>query len=355
MFKNYTLIACAFVLCIFTGCKPSISNYPADFSSNSFKNTYKASEAKIYRNDSLLLVNPRWIRFHPDSFIVVQEMGTPYLLKVIDLKSNKIQQVVRKGRGNGEVTVAWGIGVVNNNIWVFDGIQKKIVLLSLNKDRTFSVRKDVYFNDKNIFTAYPLTDSSFVGLTGVDQKSRLLIFNKNGAMVRQMGDFPPIEDSKGVEPNNIIFSSFTTGSPSGNKLALVCSNTDIIEIYDPKVGLLKRMHGPEGIKISVVKKEVMMGTMLTTLPRVSAYWNVIADKKGFWVGYSGYRKGKDPHPKDTDIYPRQIFSFDWTGKPQNKISFDIPLSSFDIDWKSKRIYCLTKNPADEIEIFELNK
>ncbi len=353
--QRFSLFAGALIICALSYCTSNKTGNAPDFKQTSFGNTYKCSNPQVYKNDSLLLVSPRWLRFHPDSFLVIQEMGTPFLLKIIDLKTNKVQQAAPKGSGDGTVTVAWGIGILNNRIWVFDGVQKKIVFLSEDKDRMFSITREVRLAEKNVMEAFPVTDSLILGMGGSDSKNRLMVFNGSGALDKSMGDFPAIVDSKGIEPSNVIFSSFTAATPSGDKVVLACTKVDVIEIYDPRSGLIKRMHGPEGVSVRVKKKQVLMGTMLTTEPAMSAYWNVVGKQDQFWAGYSGFLGEKGKRPKDTDIYPREIYCFGWDGSPRSKLQFDIPLSSFDIDENSGKIYCLTKNPKDEIDIFDYKK
>ena len=104
-----------------------------DFKTNSFPKHYVLNNGNYLENDSLLLGNSRWIRYHPDSFLIVQELGHDKMLKIIDLKTGKIQEILNKGRGPNEMVSAWGINVVDKDIWVYGGQLKKMLKLSYDE------------------------------------------------------------------------------------------------------------------------------------------------------------------------------------------------------------------------------
>ncbi len=304
-------------------------------------------------NDSIQLADPRWIRYHPDSFLVIQELGTPKMIKIIDLKTNKTQELLQKGRGPNEVIGAWGINIVGKDIWVFGGQLKKFIKLSYDKNRKFYISDKVLFEDKNCMSGIALNDSIFVGMD-LPSTERLSFYNKKGKRIKSLGEFPPfLENDSKIDADNNIFKCNIVAPLSSNKLILACNDIDVLEIYDSSKGLVKRLHGPKGIKISARYVDVGIGKMIKTTPRIRTFNNIVANGKEFCVGYTGYETIKKVRSKTEDLYPKDIFCFTLEGEPKRRYSFDVPLFSFDFDWENKKIYALTITPEPKIIVFNI--
>ena len=333
-------------------CKKTHSDLEPDFKINSFPKHYVLNNGKYLINDSLLLGNSRWIRYHPDSFLIVQELGHDKMLKIIDLKTGKIQEIIDKGRGPNEMITAWGINIVDKDIWVFGGQLKKMLKLSYDEERQFYISDNLSLDDPTCLIGYALNDSTILGLCNPDT-NRLTIYDRN-KNVNKIGEFPLIYSSNQVEPNNDVFISFMAGGPN-NKVVLACTKTDILEIYDINKGLEKRIHGPRGIKIEAEAVDIGMGTIMKTTPPFRAFYNVVANEHEFCVGYIGYETVEGVKRSLEDSYPKRIFCFSWDGEPKREYVFDIPIVSFDFDWENKRIYALTVNPEAKIIVYDVNE
>ena len=333
-------------------CKKAHSGLEPDFKINSFPKHYVLNNGKYLKNDSLLLGNSRWIRYHPDSFLIVQELGHDKMLKIVDLKTGKIQEMINKGRGPNEMVTAWGINVVDKDIWVFGGQLKKMLKLSYDEERQFYISDNLSLNDKTCMTGYAHNDSTFVGLCLPDA-NRLTIFNRNKE-INKIGGFPLLYSSNQVEPDNNVFASHMAGA-TNNKVVLACDKTDILEIYDINKGLEKRLHGPRGIKIEAEAVDIGMGQITQTKPPFRAFYNVVANEHEFCVGYTGYETVEGVKRTLEDSYPKRIFCFSWDGEPKREYVFDVPLLSFDFDWENKKIYALTITPEARIIAFDLNE
>ncbi|NMH89991.1 BF3164 family lipoprotein [Flavivirga algicola] len=333
-------------------CKKTYSGLEPDFKINSFPKHHVLNNGKYLINDSLLLGNSRWIRYHPDSFLIVQELGSSKMLKIIDLKTGKIQEIIDKGRGPNEMITAWGINIVDKNIWVYGGQLKKMLKLSYDEERQFYISDNLSLDDRTCMTGYAHNDSTIVGLCLPDT-NRLTIYDRN-KNVNKIGKFPLIYSSNQVEPNNNVFTSFIAGGPN-NKVVLACTKTDILEIYDINKGLEKRLHGPKGIKIEAEAVGIGMGTITKTTPPFRAFYNVVANAHEFCVGYTGYETIEGVKRTIEDSFPKRIFCFSWDGEPKREYIFDIPILSFDFDWKNKKIYALTITPEAKIIIYDINE
>ncbi|MFV0503591.1 MAG: BF3164 family lipoprotein [Lachnospirales bacterium] len=310
-------------------------------------------DGNYFLTDSVNLINPRWIRYHPDSFLVLQELGTDKMIKIIDLKTKKVQEIIQKGRGPNEMINAWGISIIGKDIWVFGGQIKKFIKLSHDETRKFHISDEVMLEDKKCLNGLALNDSVFVGLD-LPSKKRLSLYNKEGKRTKVFGEFPPIENSGKIEADNNIFTSKIAGNSKTNTVVVACSDVDILEVYDITKNSFKRIHGPEGIKIRAKKVDVGMGTMIRTEPRFLAYGDIITHDQGFFVGYTGFKPIKNGRRALEESFPRNVFSFSWDGIPKTKYVFNNPLFSFDLDKDNKKLYAITMTPEPKITMFDLN-
>lgn len=307
----------------------------SNFTDESIKNIIHLSDGKIYHNDSLFLGQPMWMKFHPDSFLIIQEYGTTKLIKVIDLKNNLVQELIPEGRGPGEMLIGWGIQIVDKDLYVFCGQLRKVIRLTPNDQREFKISNELQLDDKLITEFYPLRKDLFVGLNATDG-SRLTLLNGDGKSIKKMGDFPPFQSSSNLKGDNDIFQSGITGSPDGNKIAVACKRTDIIEIYDLKNEGFKRFQGPLGIRLTVTDHGI--GKSLD--PDYSTYLILNANGNEFWASYNGYKHERGKQPSTSDQYPKQMYCFNWDGKPLRKIILDHPFGGYDIDWGKMILYTI---------------
>jgi WD40 repeat protein len=334
--KMFFRIVLVLLIITITSCSKSAKNN-GDFSDETIKTMIHLTDGKIYSNDSLFLGLPLWLRFHPDSFLIIQEYNTPKLIKIIDLKTNRIQELIPQGKGPGEMLVSWGIHIMGKDLLVFCEQLRKVIRLTANDDRKFEIIDEFKLDVKNSTEFYPVKENLNVCLSGSEDNSRLTFTDGEGKIVKRMGDFPVFQSADNIKADNDIFQSSITGSPNGNKIAVACRRTDVIEIYDLKNDSFKRFQGPLGIKLTVIDQ----GIAKSLQPGYFTYALLIANDKEFWASY----EGKKTPPRGTQLtteeqLPKQIYCFDWSGRPLRKLILDNPFSGFDIDWGKMILYTL---------------
>ena len=344
------------VLIIFSqlSCQRDI-NRGTDFTEESFKENIYLKESVKYENDSLRIENPSSLRFHVDSFLVIQEMNSKRLIKIVDLKSDKVQEIIPVGKGPGEMLVPWGIDIVDNRLFIFCGQLGKVIILEPDITRCFKIVDEFRLEEKKTTQFFPLTVNRLVCLSNHGDNSRLTILDGKGKVLEKMGDYPPFLNSNITKGDNNIFQSFISGNKDNGKIIVACKTTDILEIYDINNGMEKRIQGPLGLQISIITEKVGKGIIRHPEPICFTYQNVVSNNAGFWVAYIGYKPKKGVKPSLSDMYPRKIFSFDWKGNQLKRINFDNPILSFDIDWNSMTLYTIewvTEDP--EIRIYNLH-
>lgn len=334
-----TLILLAFFPGIL-GLGSCVKSVGPDFTEESFGKEICLSDSYVYKHDSLLLNMPSWIRFHPDSFLIIQDMYTSELIKILDLKKNTVQQVIRRGKGPGEMIVAWGIETLGNDLYVYCGQLRKIIILTPDKNRLFQITNEYSLAEKNTSHFYPLTKELSACPSNFGDDNRLAILNGKGELIRKMGDYPVLYNSPGVKPDNNIFTFFMSGSPDGNKIVAACVHTDIIEIYDLADNSMKRIQGPLGIQMAVKTVNAGIGTSVDRIPLYLTYGRIARNENEFWVGYCGLLVDRKVRPLPYQTSSQKIFCFDWQGNPVRSIVLNSSFIAFDVDWVGKDLYAL---------------
>lgn len=325
-----------------------------DFSEDSFCESINMKEGITLKIDSLIFGRPTLLRFHPDSFLIIQEMNTSKIIKIIDLKTNKIQQLIPQGKGPGEIIHGWGVENVGRDLYVFCGQLKKVIILTPN-NRNFDIIDEFVLDEKQTTGFFPLKPDFLACMSNIGDSSRLTILDSRGIIKFKMGDYPPFLNSDKTMGDNYIFQSSISGCATLNKIVLACKNTDVLEIYDLNNGLEKRFQGPIGIQVTILDKQVGKWTMRLSEPGYLTYGDLNANDNEIWVTYLGYKKIKGDRPPQSNLIPNKIFCFDWHGNPIRKMEFLHPFRTFDVDWDGKVLYTLVweeENP--EIITYPLN-
>ncbi len=326
-----------------------------DFTDSSFKHNEKIKNGKAYQNKNLILGNPDWIRYHPDSFLVILDRSFSNQLKIIDLKSDSIQEYIAQGKGPGEMIVPYCIQIFEKDIYVFDLQLSKIIILSPLSLRQFCIKNEFRLSEKNLQIYYPLEYSLMVFQSSLEENTRLTFFNHEGKSVKKIGDLPPLSGEKRVLGANQAFVSWIAASDRNKKFALACAYTDIIEIFDYKGSLIRRIQGPLGIQLSVTNKNIPIGSVVKIDPLILVFNRIDAGDNEFWIGYTGFKIQKGYRQTYLDVASKRFYCFDWKGHPLRKIEADSGFVDFDIDWKNKTLYNLRwSNKSLEIASYPLD-
>ncbi len=310
------------------------------FTEDSFKTIIDIRSGNPVSSDKLFLGQPTLIRFHPDSFLVIEEYGTPKLIKILDLKNGKVQELISRGRGPGEMLVSWGVEVIDRDIYLFCGQLRKVIILSPSADRSFNIDDEFFIEENQTQRLHPLSRDKYICLSSVSNDTRFTLLDGKGKIIKKFGEYPPFLNDNEIKADNDIFFSSIGSTPDGNQFVAICSKTDLFELYDIEKGLLKRFQGPIGLEISVEAQSMGTGYMLKPQPHYTTYHHVIANENEFWTGYIGYRFVKGKEQTLDEQCTKKLFCFDWKGTPQRIVTLEFPVISYDIDWKNRVLYAL---------------
>lgn len=135
-----------------------------------------------------------------------------------------------------------------------------------------------------------------------------------------------------------------------DRIAVTHFFTDLIEIYNSKGDLLKRLVGPDHFYTRFV--EFTDGNRIGSKPDPSyyrdAYYSPICMGDSFCVLYNG----KFVNKPEYNLLADEIFVFGWDGIPQKRYKLDQGVLSIAVDTKNRRIYGISDSP--EYHIVEYN-
>ena len=323
------------------------------FDDDSFRRiALNRGDAAKYTNDSLFLGNPIDLKFHPEGFIVLLEFQLQKQITVVDLKTGGVQQLVSRGRGPNEILSARTVAIHDGDIWVTGQMDGKCMRLSLNREsRMFEIAEIVDLFDSQFTQAYPFADSTFLIMSNPVSGLRMETVDWEGYILREVGSFPEIPNNPGLVPTNAFFQSSVGISPDNEHVVVACKSIDYIDIYDGDVELVKRLHGPAGVRVVFENINLPGGvTHFGQKPMFHAWRSISAHNDMFFVSYVGV---EDVPGENKQSFADRIYSFDWKGNPKECYRFDTPVIGYDVDREGKKLYCITQTPESELLIFDL--
>ena len=119
--------------------------------------------------------------------------------------------------------------------------------------------------------------------------------------------------------------------------------TDLIEIYDSQLNLLKRIQGPDNFLPIFKLKDRGGAQVMQRLYNKTrlAYQGIETDGKHLYLLYGG---GKTVAPEDGEdaIHHNQLIVMDWEGEVLELINLDHAVSNIAIDARNSVIYGLDR-------------
>lgn len=354
MLTNKPLSLLLFILynLILFSCNKGIQE--STFIEDDFPEYQHLNNGDILINEDANLLDSRWIKYHPDSFLVLLELGSEKHIKIIDLKDHSVQEIIKKGRGPEELEGAWGINVHNKDIWVFGINQGKLIKLSPTSHREFEIAGALNLEDPYIMSGVMIDDTNFLAINETDNKNRLALYNQFGELVKKFGSFPSsIYNNPDENVNNDVFMATISASSNGKHAILGCTRTDIIEVFNLNNGSKVEIRGPYRHDFNVEKVNTGGMTMVRITPNFIAYSHSCAHDEYFYISYNG--KLTEEIKSTSDFLPNQIFQFSWDGNPIKRLEFGHPIIAFDINPENNQLYCIDHAPVPVIRTYNLSK
>lgn len=180
---------------------------------------------------------------------------------------------------------------------------------------------------------------------------RLALLNQQGEEIRQLGSYPETKaDFTDVEKREMFQFSYTV-TPDGR--IILCYNwTDLIEIYSSEGILLHRLHGPDQFisPFQEIHKEKVIIARPQKGEQREGYYNPVVVGDTFFILYNGNKVDSENYDENS----RQLFIFDWNGKPLKRLLLDQGILTFTVDSINKKIYGISSSPEFHIVSFDFD-
>ena len=314
------------------------------FSKKSFNKTIKLEgELLVYDN----LAYPVRIKVLSErDALFVTDTKSDQLVKIFNLETGQyIGDFVRRGPGPGELQNASDVEVFgNDNLIVVNGaVQRRMDFYDLDKvleGNSPMPKTTLTFRTTSISTPKYLGRDRFLDLNDTNEgnpSARFNLISSKDKIISSHGDFPDFEITRNLENlKSQVFYAFLGTNKEHSHFIIANGYTDLLEIYDSKYRLTKRIQGPDGFEPNMKLNDIGNGYMVVpTKETMLTYTAPVVGKDGFFVMYRGQSMSVPGYHSQT------IFSFDMTGKPLNMYELDVPIFSFDIDWENNVLYGLT--------------
>jgi hypothetical protein len=315
------------------------------FSIEHFPKRKKLESVKL---DLGVVFSPVDIFFH-DSLLFISSVGQEFNVSVFHNNANhrKLGEIFKNGAGPSETySISKMDFMPDGSVWVHDVVSTMMKQFDFESvsDSLFASEKDmVLFMNPILSTAY-LSDSLFFTTTqAIYPFGRFYIYSRNSEKLEVRGEYPDYGvDLPPMVAVDVFWGNLVT-HPDRQRFALAYQYTDLIEFYDLKGMLIKRVHGPHQFL-----PEFDIGDRAGTpyMKRVyektqHAYKSLVANEDQIFLLYANAKTNK-PGEGEASIHYDKVVVLDWEGNPLVFYELDHAVTSIAVDWKKRVLYGLDR-------------
>ena len=285
---------------------------------------------------------------------IFHDLRNENIFKLVNLSSKKAISGVNKGQGPNDVLAPSCLIYRNNQILVWDAMQKRMNEILLLSDSVLTIN-EAYRIDTEVIILYKvhLLDSTFI-VTGKFDDYWLAEMNKDGT-IRATIDYPIRKETKDIPktalPQLYSSSARIASSPNNNKIVVTIGRQGLISlINNTKTGIKEykqiKYHAP---KFTVFGE--MVSTSALTKDNIEGFWAVDCDDKYVYTIYSG--RSFNTHQM---LFHQceHLLVYDWEGNPVKRYILDIPLfNSISYNKEKNCIYGIAENPEGVLVEYQL--
>ena len=344
------LIRCSILVLILNSCQ-SENKEKLSFTSESFDTTIKFNEGIVLDINGSALGRPNNLVYHPKDYLICSDNISKQLLKVINVKTGGVQELINKGRGPKECIHIGSISIVNDDIWIYGRSLSKMLHLKLDSLGIFRI-VDEFKISKQTSSCIALTNKLFAGTSFSEH--RVSYYNRKGEFLYGTLDMPKEVSLKEEQLPNVVFQTSITKTPNGKNVVLANQFIDVLECYSNSGDTTFVLSGPDGFKTSLKPRSNGGARSFPLYPQCFAYIQVAATDNEIWGSYIGIMLQKGSAPLGKNGFPNRIFCFTTEGEPKRKIKFDDRFISFAVDSKNAKLFCLMHEPDIRIVQYNIN-
>ena len=280
-----------------------------------------------------------------DSLLIVQNIMTKNMLYVYNINSRKkVGEFISFGNGPDELLRIKNMQLVGNDLYISDTQKKSVYKYDVNDfhiltNNIIPIQK-VAIEDLFYHLAY--TDNGYVAIAMNPDNKRLVFYSSKGEREFTAGEYPYFGKELTVIEKAEGFISSIAICHKYNKIYLFGMTTDLIEIYDFKGKLLKRLHGPDQLfpQVKEVRSKDGYSTVSSMGKSIFTYFRPVIVDDEIYVSYSGNHQTIDENT------PRihHILVFDLDCNPVRRYELPKSIVSFTVDSDTKLIYATSDEP-----------
>lgn len=285
-----------------------------------------------------------------DSFILMKNSNVERFFHIYNLKTKqKVGERIPFGIGPDEMLDPMWVFMPDSCLGVFDRNKKKMHIYSksqfLNSDKTFPIRQFVF--DELLINPIFISGKGVVSSTLESEDNKFVIVGLDGEKIAYFGEFPEYYKDMTVLEKNIALMGDMAVKPDFSRWVMSHKATDMIEIYDNNLNLLKRIQGPDNILPEL--REMSEGIRRSSDSRECYFFPVVTDDY-VYVLYDGRVYDVE---SPTRYLRNKLLVFDWEGNPVKYYQLSKPIFHFDIDEEQQMLYGLTDSPEFHVISYSL--
>lgn len=248
--------------------------------------------------------------YYGNETLILAGNGPKHILYSLDIKSNEGRGLVNRGKGPGEALSGWSIFKADDGDLFLHSASDAKLLQMHSTNGGFEL-----VEERNMETM-PLRLRRLNGKTLIMPMNlpgiRFQLLDEEGNEVMSVPFPDSYSTDNNAKANNLAFQSLLEVSPDGNVIVTAGLSSPYLDIYSSTLELVTHFHGPFS-----------------------------DDDKFCFSGLSVGPKGVVAGVADDKGNTGMLLQFDLKGKPLKKYELPKPVSAFDVDWGTGRVFGLS--------------
>lgn len=285
-----------------------------------------------------------------DSFLITKNQNAERFFYVYNVDTRrKVGERIPFGIGPDEMIDPVWMLMPDGDLGVLDRNQRRMDIYPghelLVSDSVKPVRH-FSFNEL-LLNAMVLPGRGFVSSTLESEEHRFALFDFNGERTVYFGEYPKAYQDGTTYEKYMEFTATMAAKPDGSCWVVAHQLTDMLEIYDDSLKLVKRIQGPDGF---FPQMEEVNGHIRHNRKERNAYFFPFATDKYIYVLYDGRVYDLE---SPTRYLRDKLFVLDWNGTPVKYYQLSEPVFHFAIDVRNGTLYGLSDLPEFHIVSYAL--
>lgn len=294
------------------------------------------------------------------------------LLHIYSIDSVKLlRSVINIGAGDGEVLGAFQLQYDNRNggeVYITDAQKQQIIVYKVDSliagnekpfkiiGKPFSGRISFSINDNRLARAVVLdTSYNFVDIRQSALNDSRMLFNKyrsDFSVSDSFGLYPPTTEEVPAHLLSQVLIGCLSGSTDNKYLVYTALSADYLSVYDSNGKKIASAIGPGELDVSYkIQRKGDGERIIPSSGRYGYGGNARINNGAIYALYNG-KSMKTSGP--ASYHSTELFQFTYKLNPTIRYKLDIPISGFDIDWRTKRLYGIRKDgETPQLVIFQL--